>query len=109
MACATGTADRDPTELDSQLNRCSTARPVRANPATSSLPAGYALVIGGVGPAVLVSSAVPVRVSLPAGYARGVANSAATYLIEDRQVRQYGGRGVPLSADGVPRGRAKRG
>ena len=26
-----------------QLNRCSTARPVRATPATSSLPAGYAL------------------------------------------------------------------
>jgi len=32
---------RDPTELDYQLNRCLTARPVRATPATSSLPAGY--------------------------------------------------------------------
>ncbi len=34
---------RDPTELDYQLSRCLTARPVRATQATSSLPAGYAL------------------------------------------------------------------
>jgi hypothetical protein len=33
----------DPTELEHQLERCSTARPVRATQATSSLPAGYAL------------------------------------------------------------------
>jgi len=35
---------RDPTELrGNQLNRCLTTGPVRATPATSSLPAGYAL------------------------------------------------------------------
>ncbi len=39
----------DPTELEHQLKRCSTARPVRATQATSSLPAGYALV-GFTGP-----------------------------------------------------------
>ena len=38
----------DPTELEHQLKRCSTARPVRATQATSSLPAGYALPLGGV-------------------------------------------------------------
>ena len=33
VAHATGTAERNPAELDYQLNRCSTARPVRATPA----------------------------------------------------------------------------
>ncbi len=41
VTCTTGTADRTQPSCSIQLNRCSTARPVRATPVTSSLPAGY--------------------------------------------------------------------